>query len=72
MTRIEVSVLTPAAALRAFAETWHRAETGQEVTPRVTFGNLHELFTAITVRRLDLMRHIAAHPGLTVEQLASP
>ncbi len=71
MTRIEISVLQPAAALCAFAETWHRAEAGQEVTPRVTFGSLHDLFAAITEVRMDLMRCSAAHPGLTAAQLAS-
>ncbi|WP_295440703.1 hypothetical protein [uncultured Thiodictyon sp.] len=71
MNRVEISVLQPAAALRAVAETWHRAEAGQDVTPRVTFGSLLELFTAITAARMDLMRCIASHPGLTVAQLAN-
>ncbi|WP_295583229.1 hypothetical protein [uncultured Lamprocystis sp.] len=70
MNRIEISVMQPAAALRAFAETWHRAEAGQAIAPRVTFGSLHELFTTITEARMDLMRCLAAHPGLAALQLA--
>lgn len=70
MNRIEISVLKPDAALRAFAETWHGAEAGQTVAPKLTFGSLRELFSAITEKRLDLLRHIAAHEGLNVRQLA--
>jgi predicted transcriptional regulator len=69
MNRIEISVLQPDAALRVFAETWHAAESGREVTPRLAFGSLRELFAAITERRLGLMRHVAAHAGLNVAQL---
>jgi len=70
MNRIEVGVLKPTAALRAFAETWHVAEAGQEVMPRLTFGSLRELFSAITEKRLELLRHVAVHEGLNVRQLA--
>lgn len=70
MNRIEINVLKPNAALRAFAETWHGAETGQKVMPRLTFGSLRELFSAITEKRLELLRHVAAHEGLNVRQLA--
>jgi predicted transcriptional regulator len=70
MNRIEISVLTPAAALRAFAETWHGAEAGREVRPRLAFGSLHDLFEAVTERRLDLMRQVAAHAGLNARQVA--
>jgi predicted transcriptional regulator len=70
MNRIEISVLKPNAALRAFAETWNATEAGQELMPRLTFGNLRGLFSAITEKRLDLLRHVAAHEGLNVRQLA--
>ncbi len=70
MNRIDISVLKSNAALRAFAETWHAAEAGQEVVPRLTFGSLRELFSAITEKRLELLRHVAVHEGLNVRQLA--
>lgn len=70
MNRIEISVLTPEAALAAFAATWHQAEAGRELTPRLAFGSLRELFSAISERRLELLRHVAAHDGLNVRQLA--
>jgi predicted transcriptional regulator len=70
MNRIEISVLKPDAALRTFAKTWHAAEAGQNVVPQLTFGTLRELFSAITEKRLELLRHVAAHAGLNVRQLA--
>ena len=70
MNRIEISVLQPDAALRACAEVWHAVEGGEEVTPRLAFGSLHELFSAITEKRLELLRHLAAHDGLSIRQLA--
>jgi predicted transcriptional regulator len=69
MNRIEIGVLTPKAVLGAFADTWNAAEAGEGVTPRLVFGSLRELFSAITEKRLDLLRH-AAHEGLNVRQLA--
>lgn len=70
MNRIEISVLSPQAALRAFAETWRGAEAGVETTPKLAFGSLRELFSAVTEKRLDLLRHVATHEGLNVRQLA--
>jgi len=70
MSRIEISVLKPDAALRAFAGTWHVAEAGHEAAPRLAFGSLRELFSAITEKRLDLLRHLAVHEGLNLRQLA--
>ncbi|WP_133511206.1 transcriptional regulator [Candidatus Thiosymbion oneisti] len=70
MNRIEISVLKPDAALRAFAGTWQVADAGHAVTPRLAFGSLRELFSAITEKRLDLLRHLAVHEGLNVKQLA--
>jgi predicted transcriptional regulator len=70
MNRIEISVLKPDAALHAFTKTWHAAEAGHEVVPKLAFGSLRALFSAITERRLDLLRYVAAHEGLNVRQLA--
>ncbi|MEY6433460.1 MarR family transcriptional regulator [Thioalkalicoccus limnaeus] len=70
MNRIEISVLRPQAALQAFADTWQQAGAGEEIRHRLAFGSLRELFSAITEKRLDLLRHVASHEGLNVRQLA--
>ncbi|MEA3410142.1 MAG: hypothetical protein U9R74_01210 [Pseudomonadota bacterium] len=70
MNTIEISVLKPDAALRVVADTWHAAEAGGAVTPRLAFGSLRELFSAITEKRLELLRHVASHDGLNIHQLS--
>lgn len=70
MKRIEVEVLKSKAALEAFAETWRRVEANEDVTPRLAFTSLHELFSALTEKRLELMRFVASHEGLNTNQLA--
>ena len=70
MKRIEIEVAMPAAALDGFAETWRAIEAGQSVTPRFVFGSLAELFSAITPKRLELIRYVAVHEGLNIRQLS--
>ncbi len=70
MNRIEITILKPQAALNVFAETWRRLEAGEEQRPRLAFGSLRELFSAITEKRLELLRYVATHESLNVRQLA--
>ncbi len=70
MNRIEIAVMRPQVAMDAFAETWRKVEAGKSITPRLAFGNLQELFSAITEKRLELVRYVAAYEGLNVRQLA--
>lgn len=70
MSRIEFEVLKPQAALAAFADTWRREQAGTGATPRVAFGSLRELFSAITEKRLELVRFVAEHETLNTRQLA--
>ncbi len=70
MSHIEIEVLKPQAALDAFAATWRRVEAGEAVTPRLAFGSLRDLFSAITEKRLEMVRFVAAHEGLNTRQLA--
>ncbi len=70
MNRIEIMVMRPQAGLNAFAEAWRRLEAGESSTPRLAFGSLRELFSTITEKRLELLRHVAAHQTLNVRQLA--
>jgi predicted transcriptional regulator len=70
MKKIEIEVMRPGAALKAYADTWKRAKAGEKVTPRVVFGSLRELFSAITEKRLELIRFVATHEQLNTRQLA--
>ena len=71
MSRIEIEVLKSQAALKAFSNTWEKLESGRLATPRLAFGSLRELFSAITPKRLELVRFVAGHEGLNTRQLAS-
>ncbi|MDZ7841651.1 MAG: transcriptional regulator [Gammaproteobacteria bacterium] len=68
--RIDVEVLKSKAALDAFTETWRRVEANDHVTPRLAFASLHDLFSALTEKRLELMRFVASREGLNTNQLA--
>jgi predicted transcriptional regulator len=69
MNLIEISVLNPSEALSTFAATWQDAAAGKEPVPHLAFGSLGELFSAISAKRLDLLRYVATHEGLNVRQL---
>lgn len=71
MSKVEIIITTPAQALKDAATVWRRAEAGAEdITPSIGFGSPSELFTAITDKRLELLRHVAGHEGLNIHQLA--
>jgi predicted transcriptional regulator len=68
---IEITVLKPSGGLQAFADTWRQFEGGGATAPRLAFGSLRELFSAITEKRLELLRFVAGHGGLNVRRLAT-
>lgn len=70
MNRIEVEILKPQVALDAFATIWRLARTGEDITPRLVFGSLRELFSALKEKRLELMRHVASDEGVNTHQFA--
>ncbi len=71
MKRIEIEIMRSGDALKAAVDTWHQAESGKSVTPRLSFGSIRDLFSAITEKRLELLRYVAERPGeLNTRQLA--
>ena len=71
MKRIEIEVLSGNDALAGFAKAWKQIERRRAQTPRMAFGSLAELFSAITEKRLELIRHVATHGAVNVRQLAA-
>jgi|GEM_PF-4527198 len=53
MNTIEISVLSPRAALSAFADTWHEGEASREPVSKLAFGSLRELFELGLLDRAD-------------------
>lgn len=74
MKRIEISVgYGLKAALKEFTEVARRVERGErlpQVTPQLRFSSINQLFSAITEKRLEMIRYVAAHRGLNTHQLA--
>lgn len=71
MKRIDVEVPGGEEALAAFAAVYDAAETGDVAAPRLAFGSIRELFSALTEERLELIRRVAAHEGLCVRRIAA-
>ena len=40
------------------------------MTPRLAFGSIAELFSAVSEKRLELIRHVASNEGLQIRPLA--
>jgi predicted nucleic acid-binding protein len=59
MNRIEIEVLSSRTALAAFARAWRQTRAGRKTTPRLAFGSIAELFSAVSEKRLELVRHVA-------------
>src|SRR3989344_2864536 len=74
MKRIEISVGGgPKAApqgINAVARRVERGETLPPAVPQLRFSSINQLFSAITEKRLELIRHVAGHGGLNTRQLA--
>lgn len=70
MSRINIEVLKSQAALDAFTETWQKVKAGESIVPRLAFGSLRELFSAITEKRLEMLRFVATNENLNTRQLS--
>ena len=71
MKRIEIEIMRSSDALTAAIDTWHKVKSGKQVTPRLSFGSIKDLFSAITEKRLELLRFVAEQQGaLNTRQLA--
>jgi predicted transcriptional regulator len=71
MKCLEIEIMHSSDALNTAIETWHQAETGKTVKPRLSFGSIKDLFSTITEKRLELLRYVAQRQGnLNTHQVA--
>ena len=71
MKRLEIVIMQTSDALDAAIDTWHKVEAGEGVTPRLSFGSIKDLFSAITEKRLELLRYVAERQeSLNIRQLS--
>lgn len=66
MKIIEIDVGPVRGVTAEFVSAW----AGQGRPPRITFESASAMHTAISDKRLELMRAVAAAPGMNVRQLA--
>ena len=51
MKRLEIVIMRSSDALNAAIDTWHMVEGLKGVTPRLSFGSIRDLFSAITEKK---------------------
>jgi len=70
MKRINVEVMSSEAAARRLTKAWRSAERRDPVEPVVGVGSISELTALLSPKRMELLRFVADHPGLSVRALA--
>ena len=69
---IKIHIGTPEDMGRRFIEAWHRAERGEAVDEtNITFLDLETMLTALTPKRLHLLRYVRHHHVRNIKALAS-
>lgn len=70
-SKFQISVGTLADMGSRFAGAWNRATAGQDVDEtHITFLDVQSMLTALSPRRLDLLRHVRQHGAGNVRELA--
>lgn len=69
--RVKVHVGTLQNMGKRFVSAWHRLERGERVQERhVTFPDLSSMLSALTPKRLELLRDVHREPAASVKALA--
>ena len=58
-------------AARRFIDAWHRADRGEKFQERhLDFESWDTLARILTAKRLELLRYVHRHPGMSIRALA--
>jgi len=69
--RVKVNLGTVQEMGQRFVNAWHRMEQGEKVRERhLTFPDLQALLSALTPKRLELLRDVHQNPAPSVRALA--
>ena len=69
---LHVHIGTPEDMGQRFVDAWKRAERGEDGSEvNVTFRDLEALLSALTPKRLDLLRYVRHHQVPTIKALAT-
>ena len=72
MKTIEISVVDPKEDFARLIGLTRRIDAGEdlpEATQRLYFTSMKQLFSAITEKRMEIIRYVAAHEGVNIRQL---
>ena len=69
---LHIEISAPDESLRQFADTWHRAEQGEEVEPfySVGFESMAELISTLTPKRWELIERLHHDSPISIYALA--
>ena len=69
---LHIEISAPDESLRQFADTWHRAEQGEEVEPSysVGFESMAELISTLTPKRWELIERLHREGPMSIYALA--
>ena len=70
MKRLTVEVMNPGEALARFSKAWKSAAAGKSVDATVAVASMAELTALLSPKRMELLGHVAHHPGLSIRALA--
>jgi predicted transcriptional regulator len=70
MKTLYVEVMNSGEALKRFARAWKGAASGKRTEGTIGIGSIAELTALLSPKRMELLRHVAQNPGLSIRGLA--
>jgi len=70
MKTLYVEVMSSGEALKRFSRAWTKAASGRRVEATVGLASIAELTALLSPKRMELLRHVAQKPGLSIRALA--
>lgn len=70
MKRLYVEVMSSRDALRQFSRAWKSTSQNKNAETTIGVESISALTALLSPKRLELLRHVAQHPGLSVRALS--
>ena len=70
MKKLFVEVMSSEEALKRFSRAWKSAAAGKSQDATIAVGSIAELTALLSPKRMELLRHVAQNPGLSIRALA--
>lgn len=70
MRKLFVEVMISGEALKRFSRAWKGASAGKAQDATIGVGSIAELTALLSPKRMELLRHVAQNPGLSIRALS--